>query len=224
MSATATELSPASTTPATAGADDGEVVAVPIPQPQPESVASGAGSTASGASGPPANAKRFKIGNNPKPPRKIEAEEGAAAKDSETAGAAPAGKSAADRTSAASAEAPRAPKRPFLLFVVLYGLADGVLGLLNRPFAWVPNGARGAIGGAAVVTLMMAVAGGVGGPLLWPRNSALDAIERKKAELRAAEAAAAAAALEAAHAKNEPKKGEAKHGKAVEEKQSAGGH
>jgi hypothetical protein len=75
-----------------------------------------------------------------------------------------------------------------------------------------------------VVTLVMAVAGGLGGPLLWPRSSALDAIERRKAELRAAEAAAAAAALETAHATKTEKKGEAKHGEKADKQKTGGGH
>lgn len=205
MSATATELKQAS-----GGAADGDVVAVPIPQPQPEVVASGAEKAAPAAG----NAKRFKIGNKPKPARKLEEEESAASTDSEPASAAPA---VAPRAPAASDSAPPAPKKPFFLFGLLYGVADGVLAALNRPFAWVPSGARGTIGGVAAVTLVMAVAMGVGGPLLWPRNSALDAIERRKAELRAAEEAAVAAALEAAPAKKESESKAA-------EKKPAGGH
>jgi hypothetical protein len=223
MSATATQTNQAPD-PAAMGGTGGDVVAVPIPQPQPEQVETGAAAGAAGAAPAGANAKRFKIGKRPKPPKKVEVDENAASSAADVAGGAPGGTPAAARESATGAEAPATPKRPFFLFVLTYRLVDGVLEGLNRPFAWVPRGARGAIGGAAVVTLVMAVAGGLGGPLLWPRSSALDAIERRKAELRAAEAAAAAAALETAHATKTEKKGEAKHGEKADKQKTGGGH
>jgi len=115
-------------------------------EPEPAEVASAA------ASAPPVKKVRFKIG-------KVEPETEAATRTAEPPTPAP-----PEVDAPASAEAPAETDAPATVSVApptvgkrLYRVADGVLELMNRPFAAMPSRLRDLIGGVAVSTLCLSL-------------------------------------------------------------------
>jgi hypothetical protein len=88
---------------------------------------------------------------------------------------------------------------------VLYRLVDGLLGLVNRPFAALSPPVRQAIGAVGIVTIIVSLAAGGLFPRLFPPKDAVAFLRAKRAQ------AASALASPAKEAEPKPSKAEGHH-------------